>query len=108
MKTAILISGFLLISAAGFSQNTNTPVVDTRQATERARIAEGRASGELTNKEARRLNAQQRHIRRTERRAKADGNVTPREKRKLKREQNRASRNIRRQKHDAETKPGVN
>lgn len=108
MKSVIFISALMMISVAAFSQNTNTPVVDARQATERARIAEGRASGELTNKEARRLKAQQRHIRRTERRAKADGNVTPQERKKLQRQQNRASRDIRRQKHDGETKPGVN
>ncbi len=99
---------FLTVAGAAFSQTTNTPGIDSREATERARIAEGRASGELTNKEARRLKAQQRHIQRTERRAKADGNVTPQEREKLKREENRASRNIRRQKHDGQTKPRAN
>jgi hypothetical protein len=108
MKLPILIPALLLMSSAVFSQNANTTTTDIREGTQRSRIAEGRASGELTRKEARRLNVQQRHIRRTERRAKADGNVTPQENKKLRREQNRASRNIRRQKHDGQTKPGAN
>ena len=108
MRTSILISFFLIFGAAAFAQNANTTTTDARELSQRARIHEGRKSGELTNKEARRLNAQQRHIRSTERRAKADGNVTVQEKRKLRREQNRASRNIRRQKHDAQTKPEAN
>lgn len=103
MKNLVLIA-MLLISAAAYAQDA-TPKVDARKKEQRARIRQGRASGELTNKEAAGLNAQQRHIRRSERRAKADGTVTPAERKKLKREQNRASRNIRRQKHDAQTKP---
>jgi E3 ubiquitin-protein ligase DOA10 len=103
-----MLTVMILLAGAAYSQNTNTPTTDVREGTQRARIAEGRASGELTRKEARRLNMQQRHIRRTERRAKADGNVTPQEQKKLRREQNRASRAIRRQKHDAQTKPRVN
>ncbi|WP_255702554.1 hypothetical protein [Fulvivirga ulvae] len=39
------------------------------------RIAEDKASGELTKKETRRL--EQLHIRKAERKAKADGEVTP-------------------------------
>lgn len=75
-----------------------TPKADTRERAQRGRIAEGRASGEVTTREAAALNAQQRNIRRTERRAKADGDVTVRERRKLDRKQDRASRNIRRAK----------
>jgi hypothetical protein len=46
------------------------------------------------------LNKQQRHIRRSERRAKADGDVTVREKARLERKQDRASRNVRRAKNN--------
>ena len=94
----------LLAGLAAFAQDA-TPKADARQAAERVRIAEGRKSGELTNKEAAGLNSQQRRIRRSERRSKADGVVTPKEKRKLNRKQNRASRNIAKQKHDAQVKP---
>jgi len=102
MKNLLLIS-ILFVGFASYGQDA-TPKVDGREREQRARIHQGRASGELTNKEAAGLNKQQRHIHRTERRAKADGTVTGRERKKLKHEQNRASRNIRRQKHDAQTR----
>ncbi len=108
MRTLTFISFILIASASAFAQNATTPTTDARELSQRARIHEGRKSGELTNREARRLNRQQRHIRRTERRAKADGTVTSQEQNKLNREQNRANRKIRRQKHDAQTKPGTN
>jgi len=100
MKTiavTAIVSFFISISV--FAQE-GTPRVNNREANQRARIAEGRQSGELTNGQAANLNKQQRHIRRSERRAKSDGNVTARERRRLDREQDRASRNIRRAKTD--------
>jgi len=103
MKNLFLLVSILFIGFASYAQDAS-PKVDGREKEQRARIHEGRASGELTNKEAAGLNKQQRHIHKTERRAKADGTVTRRERKKLNREQNRASRNIRRQKHDAQTK----
>src|SRR5882762_1356017 len=103
MKKSVFLFSLLCLAFATYSQDP-TPKVDVRKKEQRARIRQGRATGELTNKEAAGLNAQQRHIRRTERRAKADGTVTPSERKKLSREQNRVNRNIRRQKHDAQTK----
>ena len=71
----------------------------------RVRIHEGRKDGDVSNGEAIMLNKQQRHIRRSERRANADGTVTPREKARLDRKQDRASRNIRKAKtNDLEKK----
>jgi len=103
MKKIVLASLFFLIGIVGYSQDT-TPRTDVRQKTERARIHQGRKSGEVTNREAAALNKQQRHIRRTERRAKADGEVTGVEKHKLERKQDRASRHIRRAKTNDITK----
>jgi hypothetical protein len=105
MKKIIAIASFMVVTALGCYAQDQTPVVDTRQTAQRARIAEGRASGELTRKETARLRGEQRRIRRTERRAKADGTVTPRERARLERKQNRANRDIRRQKHDGQTRP---
>jgi len=102
MKNLLIVS-ILFVGYACYAQDATTKV-DAREKGQRARIHEGRADGELTKNESARLNAQQRHIHKTERRAKADGTVTRREKKKLNREQNRASRNIRRQKHDRQTK----
>lgn len=73
---------------------------DLRQASQRARITEGVVSGDLTRRETQYLIAQQRDIRRTERRAEADGWVTSREQRLINRKQSAASRSIRRQKND--------
>lgn len=103
MKNLLLLIPVLFLGIAGYAQEA-TPKVDSRNQEQRARIHQGRAHGELTNRESARLNAQQRHIHRTERRARADGHVTRAERKKIYHEQNRASRNIRRQKHDGQTR----
>lgn len=93
-----LVVALLFAGAA----HADTPVVDQRQADQRARINEGVASGELTRREAAGLRAEQAHIRQDEREAKADGVVTRRERRHLERELNRSSVDIHEQKHDAQ------
>jgi len=98
MKRAALIVITVMVSIITYAQST--PRADVREKTERARIHQGRQSGEVTNGEASALNREQRHIRRSERRAKADGEVTGQEKRRLERKQDRASRHIRRAKHN--------
>lgn len=98
-KLIILIPAFALVAAGAFAQD-RTPRVNTRQAAQQTRIAEGKQSGELTRGETKALRAEQRHIRRSERRAKADGDVTPGERRRLERKQDRANRHIRRAKHN--------
>ena len=97
--TLILMLGFALAGNKSYAQ-TETKRADVRQKAQRVRIADGRLDGEVTRREAAALNAEQRHIRRAERRAKADGEVTRIEKRKLERKQNRANRHIRRAKHN--------
>lgn len=100
MRTSVITMFFaLFITVAAFAQE-RTPRVNGRQKAQRGRIAEGRQSGEVTKGEAALLNKQQRHIRRTERRAKADGDVTAAERKRLDRKQDRASRNIRRAKNN--------
>lgn len=100
MKKLILsLSITILMTIAVVAQQV-TPKADAREVSQRARIREGRKEGDLTRAEAKALNKQQRHIRRTERRAKSDGTVTSTEKMKLQRKQNRASRNIRKSKNN--------
>ncbi len=96
---ALVAAGALLPGGNAFAQE-RTPRVNTRQAAQQTRIAEGKASGELTKGETRALRAEQRHIRRSERRAKADGDVTAGERRRLERKQDRANRHIRRAKNN--------
>ena len=100
MKTIILILSLMVLATVGTLAQDATPKTDVREGAQRARIHEGRKDGDLTKGEAKALNKQQRHIRRTERRAKADGTVTSTEQMKLQRKQNRASRNIRRAKNN--------
>lgn len=99
MKTTLLIFVFVMASVVLFAQN-GPPRVDAREGAQRARIHEGRQDGEVTRREGRALNREQRNIHRTEKRAKADGKVGPREKRRLERKQDRANRHIRRAKHN--------
>jgi hypothetical protein len=101
----ILLASLMLVMTTGVIKAQSIPVVDERQQIQRARIREGVQSGEVTRPEARRLRTEQRHVRRTERRAKSDGEVTPQERTKIQRKQNRVSRDIRRQKHDAQNRP---
>ena len=101
----IVISTFFVLLFSTIACAQSTPLADKREQNQRARIRDGVESGEVTKAEAARLKAEQRHIRRTERRAKSDGQVTPRERAKIQRKQNKASRDIRSQKNDGQSRP---
>ncbi|HEX9198188.1 MAG TPA: hypothetical protein VF865_01415 [Acidobacteriaceae bacterium] len=107
-----------LLAAPGYAQNPNTQgagpgvydpnhprvnEVNAREQNQQNRIANGVKSGELTPHEAVRLEKQQQHIAREEKRdmAKHGGHLTKAEQAKLNREQNRASRNIAAKKYNA-------
>lgn len=64
------------------------------------RIERGALRGQLTPREYRNLQRQQRRVDRVQRRAEADGVVTWREQRRIERRQDRASRNIYRKTHN--------
>jgi hypothetical protein len=108
MKKIIALLSFIVFAAILQAQAQNTPVVDQRQRTQRHRIQDGVASGELTRREAADARQNQRKVRRTERRVKSDGVVTPNERARLHHKQNKASRQLRRDKHDAEDRPSAN
>ncbi len=84
-------------------QQDQTPRVDKREVRQQKRIDQGVKSGQLTPKEANRLEKQQAKIKADEANAKADGKVTPKERAKLTKEQNKASRNIYKKKHNQKT-----
>jgi len=98
MKNIIALALVMLV-VVGYGQD-RTVRADAREGAQRARLQNGRSDGSLTRRESVALGKEQRHIRRSERRAKSDGVITHKERRKLDRKQDRASRNIRRQKHD--------
>ena len=102
----IAMVGAVLLTMAGpapAAAETRTPVVDKRQANQQRRIDQGVASGQLTAKEAARLQKGQEHVQQLESKAKADGEVTAKERQRLKHAQDVQSRRIYRQKHDAQT-----
>jgi hypothetical protein len=109
MTKLLLGAGFLfaLAAAPAFAAGANTPRVDQRQENQQERIGQGVESGELTAREAGKLEAQQVHIQNAENRAKADGDVTKRERARLHYKEEKASRNIARKKHnERDTHPG--
>jgi multidrug resistance efflux pump len=77
-----------------------TPRVERREARQEMRMAQGIRSGELTRREAVRLERGAARIDRLECRAQADGRVTPRERMHLQRALNHESRRIYRLKHN--------
>jgi hypothetical protein len=68
------------------------------------RIANGQASGKLSNREAARLQAGQAKVANMEANAKADGKVTRAERATIQHEQNKQSRHIAHQKHDGNSR----
>src|SRR5882724_730127 len=75
-----------------------------RNINQQKRIQQGMASGQLTNREASRLEAGQAHVDRVEARAGRDGHVGAGEQAQIQHSENVQSRRIYRQKHDAQTK----
>ena len=100
-KYFVMILVLIFIGGNAYAQNA-TPRVRQRQVNQQQRINEGVRSGELTKREAVRMEALQAKIQHDKKVAKSDGVVTPDERTKLNREQNVASRKIYRQKHDAQ------
>jgi hypothetical protein len=100
LKIKTLAAGIALATASIGVWAQPTPGIDARQEIQERRIDQGVASGRLTPREARRLDRQQREIRRYERAAKADGVVTPTERRTLRHVQRDANDMVRAQKRD--------
>ncbi len=97
-----------LASVAVFAQAASspaaTPGIDKRQAKQEQRIDQGVASGQLTKREAHRLEREQGAVNRAENKAKADGVVTAAERKRLHHMQDAASKDIHHQKHDAQVR----
>lgn len=104
-KTGIAALMIAALPAAAFAQATpSTPNIDKRQAEQQKRIDQGVKSGQLTDREAARLNKGQAKVRRMEDKAKADGVVTAQERKRIEHEQNKQGKRIAREKHNAQHK----
>lgn len=101
-KTMVLtlIAG-ILVSASAFA---GTPALNERQANQKARIAHGVATGELTKRETARLVKGQAQLQRMEYRAKKDGVVTKKERARLHAKANKESAKIYKNKHDGQSR----
>ena len=75
-----------------------------RERSQQNRIQQGVQSGELTKREAAKLNAGQNHIDQLQDQAKSDGNVSYKEKHQIEKAQDRQSKKIYRQKHDKQNR----
>lgn len=79
---------------------TTTPRLDARQENQAQRIEQGVASGQLTGKEAARLEKGQERLQKMEDKAAADGKVTAKERTRLAHQADKQSHMIAREKHD--------
>ncbi len=105
-KTVLSIgSAALLMATAAYAAPTDDPGIQKREQNQEKRIDQGVKSGQLTPREAGKLEGQQAKVQQNESRMKSDGKLTRKERRKLTKEQNRASRNIYRKKHNNRTAP---
>ena len=108
-KTGLAAIALSLTALAAHAQSAPaeplTPKIDQRQAHQEQRIEQGKASGQLTPREARRLEKRQARIAAAETQAKADGTITRAERKQLRHKLDRSGRDIRREKHDAQTAP---
>jgi hypothetical protein len=106
LKSLVLAGGLSVVSVGVLAQAASapaaTPGIDRRQANQEKRIDQGIASGQLTPREARRMERQHNAVNKAEDKAKADGVVTQSERARLHKAQNQTSKHIYRQKHDAQ------
>jgi uncharacterized membrane protein YebE (DUF533 family) len=99
-RTSTLLVAVLVAFALPVLAQPNTPNIDQRQANQQQRIDQGVKSGELTGKEAARLEKGQERVQNMETKAKADGKVTPKERERIENAQNKESKKIHKEKHD--------
>ena len=101
MKLLYVAAAFVLacVALSALAQTDSTPRIDKRQANQERRIEEGQKKGQLTEKEAARLEKGQARVQKMEDRA-ADGKVTKKERARIEKAQDRQSKKIYRERHD--------
>jgi hypothetical protein len=112
MKYLVPAGLILAVAASGLFARQITPdtagrpAIRQRQRTQQKRIGTGVESGQLTAREAARLERKEARLNREIRKDRKDGGgLTARERRKINRRQDRMSRDIYRQKHDKQVQP---
>lgn len=104
MKRNILVMGTMVLGLLS-ALPAGAAEADRRQVRQQQRIVQGVKSGELTGREAVRLQRQHRAVQRDIREARSDdGRLDARERTQIRREQNQLRRRIHRQKHDGQSR----
>ena len=104
LKSILAAAALSVLASSAFAQTSPaaTPGIDKRVETQEKRIDQGVKSGELTKREAARLEKREAKIQSDVAKAKADGVVTTQERKHLNRELNHQSKAIHREKHDGQ------
>jgi hypothetical protein len=89
-----------LFASVAMAQTTGSEI--QRDINQQERIEQGLQSGQLTTREAGRLEREEAHVDRMEARALKDNNLSPAEKARIQAAQNRVSQDIYREKHDGQ------
>ncbi|MDQ5915709.1 MAG: hypothetical protein QG584_1601 [Pseudomonadota bacterium] len=100
-----LLALVAIASGSAFAQSPSNAAADDfidRNINQQQRIEQGLQSGQLTTREAARLEKQEGKIENMEARAMRDGSVSQNEARKIDHAQDQVSRNIYQEKHDAQ------
>lgn len=100
VKNAIAVAVATLFSAAAFAQTSGSEV--QRDVNQQQRIEQGLQSGQLTTREAAKLESEEAHVNRLESKALKDGNLSAAEKARIENAQNKVSKDIYNEKHDAQ------
>ena len=98
--TAVALAVGALMSGTALGQGTATAV--QRDVDQQQRIEQGLQSGQLTTREAAKLEKQETKVEAVEKNALKDGTLTPAEKARIAKTQNAVSADIAAQKHDAQ------
>ncbi len=104
MKKALALATAMVFLTSAWAVSSFAGRIRHRQYRQQKRIHQGVHSGQLTWRETRSLEREQRHIRQSRRRAWSDGRLTPRERARLEIQQDAASRHIYRAKHNDRTR----
>src|SRR6266581_4948343 len=99
---AAAVAGLFSVAASAQTVGSEVQPDVQRNVNQQQRIEQGIQSGQLTNREAGKLERGQARVDRAEARAGADGHVGPNEQRRIQKAENKQSRRIYREKHDAQ------
>ena len=100
-NTAITIAVSALLAVPALAQTTSSEV--QRDVNQQQRIENGLQSGQLSTKEAAKLEKGEANIEKMESKAEANGNLSNAEKQRIQRAQNKESQEIYRDTHNAQT-----